>query len=123
VAQSKARNVTGWILVVLLAAAFGLASLGKLSGAATEMFAGWGYPAWFATLIGVVELAGGIGLLIPRTTRLAILGLTVVMLGAAYTHLAHQEGLQLLRPLIFLGALWAAWFLRGGRRLGAPSSG
>ncbi len=69
---------------MLLAAAYGMAGLGKLTGAATEMFAGWGYPAWFATLIGILELAGALGLLIPKTTRYAILGLTGIMLGRLY---------------------------------------
>ncbi len=117
---AKARHVIGWILVVLLAAGYALAALGKLTGAATEMFAGWGYPAWFATLIGVLELAGALGLLIPRTTRYAVLGLTVIMLGASYTHLANGEGMQVLRPAIFLAVLWLVWWLRrlsgaGGR--------
>lgn len=60
------------------------------------MFAHWAYPAWFATLIGVLELTGAVGLLIPRTTRYAVLGLTVIMSGAAYTHLANHEGIQVL---------------------------
>ncbi len=113
--RSKGRTVISWALLALLAAAFTLSSLGKLTGAATQMFADWGYPAWFATLIGVLELAGGVGLLIPRTTRLAILVLTVVMFGAAYTHLASGEGIQVIRPFVFLAAMWGAWFLRGRR--------
>jgi uncharacterized membrane protein YphA (DoxX/SURF4 family) len=76
------------------------------------MFTHWGYPAWFATLIGVLELTGAVGLLIPRITRYAILGLTVIMLGAAYTHLANHEGIQVLRPVVFLAVLWAIWGLR-----------
>ncbi len=110
--STRVRLVIGWILVVLLAAAYGLAALGKLSGAATQMFADWGYPAWFATLIGVLELAGAVGLLIPKTTRPAILGLTAIMLGAVYTHLANGEGMQVLRPAIFLAVLWLVWWLR-----------
>jgi uncharacterized membrane protein YphA (DoxX/SURF4 family) len=76
------------------------------------MFTHWGYPAWFATLIGILELTGAVGLLIPRITRYAILGLTVIMFGAAYTHLANHEGIQVLRPVIFLAVLWAIWGLR-----------
>ena len=109
---SKVRIVAGWVLTVLLALGFLAASAGKLTGAATPMFAHWGYPAWFATLIGILELAGAVGLLIPRMTRYAVLGLTVVMCGAAYTHLANHEGLQVLRPAIFLVLLWVAWWLR-----------
>jgi hypothetical protein len=34
------------------------------------------------------------------------------MFGAAYTHLANHEGLQVLRPMIFLAVLWTVWWLR-----------
>ena len=110
--KSKVSNVISWVLVVLLALGFLLASLGKLAGVQTEMFAKWGYPAWFAMIIGVAELLGAIGLLIPKITKFAILGLTAVMIGAAYTHLANGEGLQVLRPVIFTLLLWGVWFLR-----------
>lgn len=85
------------------------------------MFAHWGYPPWFATLIGVLELAGALGLLIPKATRYAILGLTVIMFGAAYTHLANHEGIQIFRPLIFLAVLWILWWLRVPPRKAAAS--
>lgn len=86
--STRIRTIVGWVLAVLLAAAYAVSAIAKLTGAATEMFAGWGYPAWFATLIGGIELVGAAGLLIPKTRRWAVLGLTVVMLGAAYTHLS-----------------------------------
>lgn len=106
------RTLSSWILVVVLAALFALAGLGKLTGAASESFAAWGYPAWFAMVIGCLEVLGAIGLLIPKFTRYAIYGLTVVMLGAIYTHLANGEGAEVLRPLVFLSALWTVWLLR-----------
>ncbi len=110
---SKATIVTGWVLVVLLAAGFLVASMGKLTGNMASMFEAWGYPAWFAMFIGIAELAGAIGLLIPKTARLAILGLTALMIGAAYTHVAAGEGLAVLRPAIFAALLWTVWRLRG----------
>ena len=100
------------MLAVLVALVFTASAATKLTGVATLMFAHWGYPAWFATLIGVLELTGAVGLIIPRTTRYAVLGLTAIMFGAAYTHLANHEGLQVLRPVIFLAVLWAIWWLR-----------
>ena len=100
------------MLAVLVALAFTASAATKLTGVATPMFTHWGYPAWFATLIGILELTGAVGLLIPRITRYAILGLTVIMFGAAYTHLANHEGIQVLRPVIFLAVLWAIWGLR-----------
>ncbi len=112
-AASKVTSIISWIVVILLALLFFLASLGKITGAATPQFAEWGYPSWFVMLIGVSELAGAIGLLIPKLTRYAILGLTMIMIGAAYTHLSNGEGLAVLRPIVFSVFLWAIWFLRG----------
>ena len=111
-AASRAKTISSWILVILLAAAYLLAAIGKLTGSATQMFDGWGYAPWFATLIGVLELSGAIGLLIPKLTRFAILGLSVIMIGASYTHIANGEAAQVLRPLIFLVFLWTVWRLR-----------
>lgn len=111
--MQKALYIVSWVFAVLLAVLFVLAGAGKLGGGATEMFAKWGYPAWFAIFIGVAEVAGAIGLLIPKLTRLAILGLTLVMIGAAYTHVAAGEGLAVFRPIVFTVFLWLVWFLRG----------
>lgn len=113
---SRTKTVLSWVVASLLAAGFIMAGLGKLTGAANEMFAHWGYAAWFATFIGVIELAGAVGLLIPRLTRPAILGLAVIMIGAAYTHVANGEGLGVLRPIIFMVFLATLWWLRQGRR-------
>lgn len=112
--SSKGRSIAAWVLVVALAVMFLLAALGKLTGAATPMFEAWGYPSWFAVLIGAAELAGAIGLLVPRTTRWAAVGLVLVMLGAVFTHVTNGEGAQVLRPLIFLGGLAAVLLLRSG---------
>ncbi len=110
---SKVRTVLSWTLLVLVAAMFAMSALAKLGGRMTEMFAGWGYPAWFATLIGVLELAGAIGLVVPKTLRLAVYGLTVIMAGAAYTHLANGEGAEVLRPIVFAAVMWTGLWLRG----------
>ena len=49
------------------------------------MFHQMGADDWFRYLVGTLELAGGIDLLIPRLAGLAALGLTGVMVGATYT--------------------------------------
>ncbi len=109
---SPAKTISSWVLVVLLAAGYLMSGVGKLTGAATQMFEDWGYAPWFAILIGVLELSGALGLLIPKLTRAAILGLTGIMIGASYTHITNAEGAQVLRPLIFLVLLWTVWWLR-----------
>lgn len=110
--KPKIYLIASWVVLVLMALGFILASIGKLTGAAAPMFANWGYPAWFATFIGAAELAGAIGLLIPKLTRYAVVGLTFVMVGAGYTHIANGEGLAVLRPIMFLALLWVGLWLR-----------
>jgi len=108
----RMRKISDWGLSVLLAIAFAMAAVGKLTGAATGMFAGWGYATWFAMVIGGLEALGAVGLLIPRTRSLATLGLSGIMVGAMYTHLTNSEGGQVVRPLIFLIVLGIVWWLR-----------
>lgn len=88
------RNIIAWILQALLAAMFIYSGAHKLMDLAgtTKNFEGMGLPGWFATLIAVAELLGGIGLLVPRTVRPAALGLIVIMLGAVYMHATKIPG-------------------------------
>lgn len=104
----KGKAVTLWVVSVLLAAMFLFAGGSKLAGAPmhVEHFHDWGYPDWFRLLIGVAELAGGIGLLVPRLATPAAGGLVIVMIGAVYTHVAHQEVGQAVVPAV-LGVLLA----------------
>ena len=111
-AISKAKNIWGWVLLGILGLLFLFAGAGKLTGSADLMFEAWGYAAWFATVIGVLEVAGGIGLLIPRLAKPAMGGLGIIMLGAAYTHLVSGEAAQVIRPLFFLILLGVACWLR-----------
>lgn len=108
----KGRKIAAWVLITLVAAGFCMAALGKFSGAQAEMFAQWGYPAWFALFIGSLEGLGAIGLLVPKTTRWAVYGLTLIMLGAAITHIVHNEGWNIMRPVIFTSLMWGALYLR-----------
>src|SRR6187549_731995 len=88
--SGRALNITLWTLQLLLAAAFAFGGINKLLGLQQEMvdnFAKLGIGVWFRQLIGVLELAGGIGLLIPRLSGLAALGLAGVMVGAVFIHL------------------------------------
>jgi len=93
---------------------FGMAGLGKVTGGAevVEMFRNWGFPDGAHLVIGVIELAGAIGLVIPRTIGYAALGLIGVMIGAAMTHLLNGEGPAVLRPILFMIPLAAIVWLR-----------
>jgi uncharacterized membrane protein YphA (DoxX/SURF4 family) len=86
--RGRAITITLWVLQVLLAVFFLVAAAGpKLLGQqyAVEMFDQIGAGQWLRYLVGALEFAGAIGLLIPRLAGLAALGLAGVMVGAALT--------------------------------------
>ena len=113
--RSKLKSVMAWIVAVLLALAFLGAGLPKVLGDQgwIDRFTGWGYADWLRPVVGVVEVSSALALLIPGFARYGVALLALIMLGAGYTHLAAGEGLQILRPLIFLAFLafvgWARW--------------
>jgi uncharacterized membrane protein len=108
--NTKTKNIIGWILAVILALAFLGAGGTKLSAQAemVQNFEKWGLPTMAMYLIGVAEILGAIGMLIPKTRFLAVLGLMGLMLGAIGTHILNGEAfIPPLVLLILLGAL--AW--------------
>lgn len=112
--QSKARNIVGWVLQILLGGLFLMSGVGKLMGEAevAANFERWGYPAWFLMVTGVLELLGALGLFIPMTARWAASGLALLMLGAAWTHISGNDGLMVLMPLLILALLVVVAYLR-----------
>ena len=83
------RNVTLWIIQGLLAALFLFAGSMKLILPIEAMAGPVALPGWFLRFIGVAEVAGAIGLILPwltriqpRLTPLAAAGLVIIMAGA-----------------------------------------
>ena len=105
--MSSTRNTIAWILQILLAVAFIASGGNKLLHLADTVkgFGGMGFPGWFAYLIAGAEVLGGIGLLVPRFTRLAAAGLIIIMVGAAYVHTTKIPGGLLPNGLPALGLL------------------
>jgi putative oxidoreductase len=100
--MSKGKTVALWVVSVLLAAMFMFSGAIKLLKPADvkPMFVHYGYAAWFATLIGICEALGGLGLLIPRLGGLAASGLAIIMVGAFFTHATHHEMSHAMVPLV-----------------------
>jgi DoxX-like family len=85
----KAANVALWSLQLLLSALFLFAGGFKLTMPAADLAAQTGLPAGFMQLVSLVEVAGGLGLLLPGALRIhrgltpvAASGLVLVMVGA-----------------------------------------
>ena len=87
--SGKVRMITLWILSGLAALAFLGAGGAKLAGAAAmvELFDKVGRGQWFRYFTGILEVAGGIGLLVPRYAFYAAGLLAVVMVCAIIAHL------------------------------------
>jgi putative oxidoreductase len=108
---------TLWALQGVLGVFFIVASAGpKLLGEAStvQSFEDMGAAPWFRYFIGLVELAGGIGLLVPRLAGLAAVGLALLMVGAAITQafILHGGALVITPVVLFVPFVVIAW----GRR-------
>lgn len=113
--MSKGKKIALWIVSILLGALFIFSGSAKLFLQPVEVraaFVHYGYAAWFGTFIGVCELLGGIGLLIPRLAALAAGGLSIIMVGAFFTHVVHHEYSHSLGPLILLTLLVLTIYMR-----------
>lgn len=112
--MSKGKKIAAWGLQILLAALFAMAAMPKLTGDAETAanFERWGMPDKMYLLIGALELAGAVGLLIPRLAGLAAVGLFLIMGGALFTHVRHGEFSMAPVPLVFMILLAVVAFLR-----------
>jgi len=122
----KTRNVVLWIIQGLLAITFLFAGGAKLVMPADQMAAPGPIqlPVAFIRFIGVCEVLGGIGMVVPWLTRikrgltpLAGAGLVIIMIGATVVNLV--DGPKIAAPFTaVLGLLAAtvAWQRRGTAR-------
>ncbi|MER2562556.1 MAG: DoxX family protein [Myxococcaceae bacterium] len=86
-----------------------------------------GYPAYFATLLGLWKLSGALALVVPgfgRVKEWAYAGMFFDLTGAAVSHAAVGDPLgKVLVPLVLTGVLVASWALRpSSRRAVLPAS-
>ena len=127
--RSKGLHITLWGVQVLLAAMFGLSGAMKATTPipALANSAPWAadVPEALVRFIGVAELAGAAGLLLPALTRilpvltpLAATGLAIIMVLAVAFHVSRSEPTMLPINLV-LGAVAAfvAWGRFGPARI------
>src|SRR5579862_5008567 len=73
---------------------------------AVQFFTKWGMPLWFMHFVGASELAGCIGLLIPRTRVAAAFALFLMMVGGLVTHVVNDEYVLAAMPIIYGSGLY-----------------
>lgn len=86
---SRGRTIALWVLQGVLALAFALSGIMKLSGnpQAVAVFEAMGTATWMPFVIGSLEILGAIALLIRRLAGLAAAAFVALMVGAVITHL------------------------------------
>ena len=98
-----------------------MAGLAKVFGdpAMVEMFATIGVGQWFRYVVGALEISGAAGLLIPRLSGPAALGLVCLMVGATLANLFVLGANPLLPICLLVASAVVAWGHRP--RTGAPA--
>ncbi|GAA3726460.1 putative membrane protein YphA (DoxX/SURF4 family) [Spinactinospora alkalitolerans] len=116
-APGRRANIALWALQIPTALFFALASaLPKLIAhpSAVEGFEAMGTGAWFMYLIGVLELAGAVALLIPILSGLSALAFIGLMIGAFITQVVMFDGQNAATPIIIMVVMAViAWGRRG----------
>lgn len=115
-------NLALWIVAIVLAVGFAASGLMKLlvpKDKLVEFGQGWAQDVSKSAirLIGVAELLGAAGLILPAVTHiapilvpLAAIGLILVMVGAAVVHGRRGEALNIVVNLLLLAlAAFVAW--------------
>ena len=120
-------NVALWIVQGLLAALFLFAGGAKLVMSLDQMAGPVALPGWFLRFIGVAEVLGALGLILPGLLRirpgltpLAAAGLVIIMIGATVVGLVG--GMVVVALMNVVVALLAAFVAYGRWRL-APHRG
>ena len=113
-------NIALWVVQALLAALFLFAGGMKLILPIEEMTKQIEMPGWFLRFIGVCQILGALGLILPWLagikpvlTAFAAGGLAIIMLGATVMTVMMGEFANALLPLL-VGILSA--FVAYGRR-------
>ncbi|GAA2820504.1 DoxX family protein [Crossiella cryophila] len=113
--MTKNRNIALWIGQVLIAALFLFGAYSKLTGdpAVVAGFAAMGLGGGMVVFVGLCELAGGIGILIPVLTRWAALGLVALLIGAVILGVAAGGPVAAVFPgvtlLLVAAVAWGRW--------------
>ena len=119
--STKTTNALLWTIQTLLAALFLFAGVMKLIIPAEALAAQSQFPVPFLRFIGLAELLGGLGLVLPGLTRvqtrltpLAAAGLVIIMIGA--TAMTATQGVA-VAAMPFVAGVLSVYVAYGRTRL------
>lgn len=103
---SRSANIATWAVQVVLGLLFVGGGMAKIFGdaAMADLFDEIGAGAWLMYFVGACEVAGGIGLMIPRLCGLAAAALGALIVGAIVTNVFIVDESPVL-PVVYLIAL------------------
>jgi putative oxidoreductase len=109
--RKRLLSIALWTLQVMLALTFAMAGFAKVGGdaAMVEMFATIAIGQWFRYLVGALEIAGALGVLVPRLSGLAAVGLLCLMAGATLTNVFVLHTSPLLPIVLMVVSALLAW--------------
>jgi putative oxidoreductase len=112
--RSRGKTIAVWVLQVLVAAAFIGAGSAKLAGAPmmVQIFDLIGVGQWFRYVTGIVEVTGGIMVLIPRTAPFGGALLALTMACAICVHLLRVGGNPAPAFVLLVLSAAIAWLRR-----------
>lgn len=116
--KERMKNIAYWVTTILGPASFVIG--GYLHLVHSDQVMGTiqhlGYPAYFATLLGIGKLCGAIITVIPRFPRLkewAYAGFFIDLTSAAASSAFSGESLGVIaQPFLYLVLVMASWALR-----------
>ena len=110
----KTSNIALWTLQALVALTFVAAGSGKLLGSADmiALFDAVGIGQWFRYVTGLLEVVGGVLLVVPGKTAFGAVLLACVMAGAVVAHLTVLHTAATVPLVLFALTALIAW----GRR-------
>ncbi|MCA1631854.1 MAG: DoxX family protein [Acidobacteria bacterium] len=114
-----ALEVALWLVAIFLALVCLRSGLTKLPADSfwARDFRRWHYPGWSRYAVAVAELAACALLLVPRAAVAGAALFAAVMLGAMFTHAAHNEMSRLPFNLLLFALSLVVLFARGSRLL------
>ena len=120
--KASTISVILWIVQVLLALLFLFSGVMKFVMSPADLTKGSPFSASFIHFIGVMEILGALGLILPAATRikpaltpLAASGLVIIMIGATWTTVATMGAKMAVLP--FVTGILAAFVAYGRWRL------
>jgi len=103
----------GWLLTALVTFMLGMSGVSKIVGTEEMItnFTSMNLLPYLA-LLGFVELAGVVLLIIPKTVKYGAVLLSSYLSGAVAIHMAMMGGTGVLVPIILGLAVWSVYYLR-----------